>query len=458
MAPDRNSELVAALCDVVGRDAVITDPDRWSAYTVDWTGRWSGSPPAIVLPSTTDEVVAVIAVCQRFGAPWVPQGGNTGLVGGGVPVDGEVVVSTNRLQEIGPVDENTLQVSVGAGVTLTELTDAVSPFGLMYGIDFGARDRATIGGTIATNAGGNAVLHYGMTSAQVVGIEAVLPDGSVISRMGGLVKDNTGLDLAQLLCGSEGTLGIITAARLKLRPKRQPVVTAALGVASFAAALRVLRSLRAVSSLVACEAMRGDDIEALRLQRGWVIPLPWTCPWAMLIEATGGNAFDELASAIAEIDDELVREPAVVVGASPPVDWWRIRDAQGEIAAGFGPVVKLDVSVPLDKAALFVDGLDAVIANVGADARSVVFGHLGDGNLHVNVAVAEHWFESVEVAVLQRVLSCGGVISAEHGIGRLKREWLVRDRGAADVVAMRAIKRALDPHHLANPNVMLSAG
>ncbi len=457
MATDRNRELVAALRDVVGPDAVLTEPDRGSAHTVDWTGRWSGSPPAIVFPSSTPHVAAVLGVCRRFGAPWVPQGGNTGLVGGGIPVDGEVVVSTRRLREIGPIDEDALQVRVGAGVTLVELAEAAATVGLMYGVDFGARDRATIGGTIATNAGGNAVLRFGMTSAQLVGIEAVLADGSVVSRMSGLVKDNTGLDLGQLFCGSEGTLGVITAARLQLQRRRLPFVTAALGVESFDAALRVLRSVRDIGSLVACEVMRGADIAVLRTQRGWATPASWSATWAMLVEATGPTAFDELAAAIAHVDDALVGEPAVVVGDTPPVDWWRIRDAQGEIAAVFGPIVKLDVSVPLHRAGAFVDRLDVVIEHVAAGARTVVFGHLGDGNLHVNVAVAKQSFEAVEDAVLELVIANGGAISAEHGIGRVKRGWLVRDRGAADVAAMRAIKCALDPSGLANPNVMLPA-
>ena len=451
---DNQSDLAAALQTAVGHDAVVTDPDLWAGFAVDWTGRWSGTPRVVVLPSNAAQVAAVIGVCRRFNVPWVPQGGNTGLVGGGVPVGGEVVLSTRRMRTIGAIDRDAMQVSVDAGVTLTALADAVAPFGLVYGIDFGARDRATIGGTIATNAGGTAVLHYGMTRAQLVGIEAVLPDGSVIRRMHGLAKDNTGLNLAQLMCGSEGTLGVITSARLQLRPALSPRVTAALGVASVSDALDVLRHLRGVSALVACELMRGHDISALCELRAWPTPAPWAAPWAMLVEALGPGAFDDLASAVERSAGAIVGDAAVAVGTAARDAWWRVRDAQGELAALFGPAVKLDVSIPLHRLVEFVEGLDDALESVAPVMRTVVFGHLGDGNLHVNVAVSVDWFDAVERCVLSRVLGCGGVVSAEHGIGRLKRGWLVRDRGRPDVEAMRSIKRAIDPDGLANPGVL----
>ena len=451
---DNQSDLAAALQTAVGHDAVVTDPDLWAGFAVDWTGRWSGTPRVVVLPSNAAQVAAVIGVCRRFNVPWVPQGGNTGLVGGGVPVGGEVVLSTRRMRTIGAIDRDAMQVSVDAGVTLTALADAVAPFGLVYGIDFGARDRATIGGTIATNAGGTAVLHYGMTRAQLVGIEAVLPDGSVIRRMHGLAKDNTGLNLAQLMCGSEGTLGVITSARLQLRPALSPRVTAALGVASVSDALDVLRHLRGVSALVACELMRGHDISALCEARAWPAPAPWAARWAMLVEAVGPGAFDELAASVEASAGSIVGEPAVATGSATRDEWWRLRDAQGEIASSFGPAVKLDVSIPPHRLVEFVEGLDDALESAAPVLRTVVFGHLGDGNLHVNVAVSVDWFDAVERCVLSRVLGCGGVVSAEHGIGRLKRGWLVRDRGRPDVEAMRSIKRAMDPDGLANPGVL----
>lgn len=458
MAPDDEcSDLVGALQQIVGTDAVLIDPETCLGYTVDWTQRWFGQTPAVVLPASTEETAKVIDICRSFGAAWVPQGGNTGLVGGGVPVDGEVVISTRRLRAIGPIEPGSMQVSVGAGVTLTELGTAAAAHGLSYGIDFGARDLATIGGTIATNAGGNSALCFGMTRAQIVGIEAVLPDGSVVRRMNGLMKDNTGFNVAQLLCGSEGTLGVITAARLQLRPMRSPRITVALGVRSMREATAVLGALGTVDSVVACEVMRGHDIEALRSVRDWVIPEGWKAPWAMLIEAVGPRAFDELGAAIDGIAAVLVGEPAVVTGEKPYPNWWRVRDAHGEIAAMFGPTLKLDVSVPIERLAEFVEGLDESVAAAAPVMRTVVFGHLGDGNLHINVAAPIASFSAVETSVLERVLAFGGVVSAEHGIGRMKREWLVRDRGLADVDAMRRIKRAFDPRGLANPNVLLPA-
>ena len=461
-------DLVAALRRAVGDDAVLTEADRQASFVTDWTGRFWGTTPAVVLPSSTDEVVAVLNACRAARAPWVPQGGNTGLVGGGVPVDGEVVVSTRRLRSMGPVDPTSLQITVGAGVTLAELDAHLEPMGLMYGIDFGARDSATIGGTIATNAGGTAVVLYGMTRHQVVGIEAVLPNGDVVSRLGGLAKDNTGYDLAGLLCGSEGTLGIITAARLHVRNRPTERAAAAFSVATIADALLLFGELRATGGLEQCEIMRAVDIAALENARALVGPAVWRTddPWCILAEVVGPDAMTRLGAAVARVEERVALASAVAPSEAVRRSWWAVREAHPELARHFGDVLKLDVSVPLHALASFVDGLDEAIATAagptaaGARAdgapRLVLFGHLGDANLHVNVGGDAALFPAIEDVVLARVLALRGAVSAEHGIGRAKREWLVADRGAAAVGAMWAVKVALDPWGLANPNVVFA--
>jgi FAD/FMN-containing dehydrogenase len=445
--------LLDALRVLVGVEHVIVDADIQAPFVTDWTGRFTGTTPAVVRPGSTEEVASVLTLCRDFGVAWVPQGGNTGLVGGGVPVDGELVISTTRLTTLGAVDQDSGQVTVGAGVTLASLQNLAAAGGWRFGVDFGARDRATVGGMVATNAGGTAVLRFGMMSEQIVGVEAVLADGSVVSRLSGLAKDNTGYNLAALLCGSEGTLGLITAVRVRLRPASAEVTTVALSVATLAGAFQVLGALRTVEAVEACELMRSVDIAALCAARVWRQPTPWEAPWAMLIEARGAGRLDALLEALGDLS-EIVGEPVLADRPSVRESWWEIRDGQGDVARQFGSALKLDVSVPHAAMASFVETVEGIVGDAGPDARLVLFGHLGDANLHVNVAAPPAAFSALERGILGAVLAAGGSISAEHGIGRAKRDWLVADRGPHAVAAMRAIKRALDPTGLANPHVL----
>jgi FAD/FMN-containing dehydrogenase len=441
------------ITDAVGVDGIITEVDRQHPYLSDWTGRYRGVTPAVVLPKSTAEVVRTVEICAAHRMAWVPQGGNTGLVGGGVPVTGEVVVSTRRLKRLDPVDVDAWQVTVGAGVTLAELAKHCQPHGLRCGVDFGAREAATLGGMVATNAGGTAVVRFGMTRQQVSGLEVVLPDGSVISRLGGLVKDNTGYDLNNLMCGSEGTLGIVTAVRVKLHPLAQGTVTAALGVGSMFDALAVFAALRRSVIIEHCEIMRSGDVEAVCALRNVAVPPAWTQRWCLLVEAEASE--EAMASALAVLPVGVLVSAEVAPGSTVSARWWSIREAHPELARQYGDVLKLDVSLPLNSLVTFTNELDGLIADVAPGTHNVVFGHLGDGNLHVNIGGDAASFPAAQVAVLERVLSLGGSISAEHGIGRLKRDWLERDRGPVAVAAMRAVKRALDPLGLANPDVLI---
>jgi FAD/FMN-containing dehydrogenase len=453
--PHATRSLVEALSDAVGRAHVLVDPEVVASYCVDWTGRWRGSCACVVRPASSDEVAAVLAVCRSFGVAVVPQGGNTGLVGGGVPRDGEVVVSLVRLRSLGGVDLGTLQVSCGAGVTLASLADHARAAGVDVGLDLGARDSATIGGIVATNAGGARALRYGTARARVAGLEAVLAGGGRVSRMGGLLKDNAGYDLPALLVGSEGTLGVITAVRWRLVPLLPARVAALVPVESVAAAASLLGVLRTrVPSLEAAEFFLDDGLSLVLDYLRVGSPVARRAPVYVLVEcAASVDPLDELASAleVAGADDAVVADDSI-----SRERLWRLREAHTEAIGAAGVPHKIDVGVPLDRLGSFLDRVLGVVEDVAPGARVFLFGHLGDGNVHVNVLGPPDDDESVEEAVLRLVAACGGTISAEHGIGRSKARWLSLVRSDDEIAAMAAVKRALDADASLNPCVVLT--
>jgi FAD/FMN-containing dehydrogenase len=438
----------------VGDAEVVTDPDVTASYVTDWTRRFRGSTPAVVRAGTTAEVAEVVGLARRHGVALVPQGGNTGLVAGAVPLAGEVVLSLSRLRALGPVDTVAGQVTAQAGVTLAALAAHVAGAGLAFGVDIGARDSATVGGMVATNAGGLHVVRYGTMRAQLVGLEAVLGTGDVVSRLAGLVKDNTGYDLAQLLCGSEGTLGVVTAARLRLVPPPVHVVAALVGLTSVEAAVRLAGELRrTLPDVLALELMTGPS---LRLVADVLDAAPPVAPQAaayLLIEVGGASdPLDALASAVGAGDGVI--DAAVATERGERAGLWRWREAHSEAGAHWGVVHKLDVTLPAAELARFCADVVARVAAAYPGARTLLFGHVGDGNVHVNVVGPSADDEAVDDVVLGLVVERGGSISAEHGIGTLKRRWLARDRSPAEVEAMRAVKRALDPDGILNPGAL----
>jgi FAD/FMN-containing dehydrogenase len=400
-------------------------------------------------------VAAVLRCCSSFGAAVVPQGGNTGLVGGSVPRGGEVVLSLVRLSWLGPVDPATLQVSVGAGVTLARLADHARLSGVDVGLDVGARDSATIGGIVATNAGGARALRYGTARARVAGMEAVLADGGRVSRMGGLLKDNAGYDLPALLIGSEGTLGVITQVRWRLVPSLPARVAALIGVESVGAAATLLGVLRThVPSLEAAEFFLDDGLSLVLEYLRASPPVPDRCPVYVLVEcAASSDPTDELAAGLelAGVEDAIVADDTASRDRL-----WRLREAHTEAIGAAGVPHKIDVGVPLDRLGEFLDRVPTVVSGAFAGASVFLFGHLGDGNVHVNVLGPPTDDESVEEAVLRLVARCGGTISAEHGVGRAKARWLPLVRSESETAAMAAVKRALDPDGLLNPGVVVS--
>ena len=446
---------LSELAAVVGVEHVLTDPDVVAGWCVDWTGRFRGAAPAVVRPGSTEEVAAVVAWCRRQGVAVVPQGGNTGLVGGGVPLAGEVVLSLRRLAAVTDGDPLAGQVTVGAGVALADVHRAAAGLGWAYGVDMGSRDSATVGGSVATNAGGTRVLRHGDTRAQLLGVEAVLGDGSVVSHLGGLVKDNTGYHLGSLLCGSEGTLGVVTAARLRLVARTDERVTALLafdGVAPAVAAASGLR--RAVASLDAVELFLDEGLALVCSVTGRPPPFPSPHRAYLLVEAAAATSpLDELGAAVGSLDG--VADAAVATDSVRAGELWHYREAHTEVIATLGAPHKLDVTVPAGTLAGFLHDVPAVVAAVEPAARTWLFGHVCDGNVHVNVTGVAPDDLGVDDAVLRHVARLGGSISAEHGIGTAKRAWLHLGRTAAEIAAFRAVKRALDPAGVLNPNVLL---
>src|SRR4051812_17471614 len=403
-----------------------------AAHVVDWTGRFRGSTPAVVRPGTVKEIAAGVRPCNEADVAVVPQGGNTGLVGGSVPLHDELVLDLRRLDALGAIDRRTGQVTAQAGVTIGALQRHAHAAGWQYGIDLGSRDAATVGGTIATNAGGVHVLRYGPTRRQLVGIEAVFADGRIVRRLDGLEKDNTGYDLTSLLCGSEGTLGIVTAARLRLVARPRDVVTAVVGLPNVAAAVDAVATMRRHVTLEAAEVW--VDMPAPVGPAGAYLLLEWSGA----VDALG--ALDAADAVVA--DDETRRR-----------ELWRYRESITEAISAVGVPHKMDVTLPASAIASFCDE----VLRVTAPHRTFLFGHVGDGNIHVNVVGPAPDDEAVDDAVFRLVASMGGSISAEHGIGTAKTRWLHLSRSDAELAAMRSIKHALDPNGILNPRVLLAA-
>ncbi len=444
-----------ALRAAVGAEHVLVDADLTASYETDWTGRFSGRASCVVRPADTAQVSAVLVACGEAGVPVVVQGGNTGLVGGATPAGGEVLLSLTRLTGLGAIDVAAGQVTAGAGVTLAALQQHARSAGLDFGVDFAARDSATVGGLVATNAGGIRVLRYGSMRAQLLGSEAVLADGSVVSRMAGLLKDGTGYDLVSLLCGSEGTLGVVTAARLRLVPRLGARCVALLALPSVGAAVALLPGLRArLPSLSAAELMFPAGVELVRRYAGLAAPFAEQHPAYLLLECIDRtDPTDGLVDAVTEVADLL--DATVASDSAGQRALWAYREQHTEAISAAGVPVKLDVSVPTARLPELCDRLGGVIAGVAPDALPIVFGHVNEGNLHVNVLGAGDLAEAVTDAVLHLVAGLDGSISSEHGVGRAKAAWLPLSRSATEIAAMRAIKDALDPAGLLNPGVLL---
>ncbi len=449
----------AVMIDAAGPGNASEDAERIAPRLTDWRGRTLGTAALLLRPATVAQVQAIVRAAAAHRVAIVPQGGMTGLVGGALPTPGRaaILLSTERLSRIRSVDPAGLTLVAEAGVTLHAVHEAAAHVARRFPLSLAARGSATVGGLVSTNAGGTQVLRHGVMRARVLGLEAVLPDGSLLQQLGPLAKDNTGLDIKQLMIGAEGTLGIVTAAALALAPIPTERIVAWAALASPAAALALLADLR---------TRVGDQIESFELIPGEGAalvaqhmpqlrePLPGH-PWAVLLELGGTALMSGLEAALlAHATD------AVIASNNSQADaLWAIREAIPEMERRDGPAVKHDIALPVATVPAFMTATETALAVAVPGARVFAFGHMGDGNLHYNVrapvGAGPDWLatnaSAVSHLVHDRVAALGGSISAEHGIGAFKMDELARLGDPAKLAAMRAIKHALDPLDIMNP-------
>ncbi|MBK1679600.1 FAD-binding oxidoreductase [Rhodocyclus tenuis] len=442
-------------------------------YLVDWRGRYQGSARCVVRPSNAGELAAVVRACVEARVPIVPQGGNTSLCGAATPdASGDaVVLSLQRLNRVRAVDPLNNTITVEAGCTLVAVQEAAAAVGRLFPLSLAAEGSCLIGGNLSTNAGGVQVLRYGNTRALTLGLEVVLPSGDLWDGLRGLRKDNTGYDLKQLFIGAEGTLGIITAAVLRLFPQPRATATAWLAIPSPAAALAVLTRLQAAfGELVSACELVSDVALQLVLQHiaGSSAPLAEASDWYLLVELSGGGDDATLQAALADclgaaIEAGEVSDAALAQSGEQAKKLWALRENIAEAQKREGFSIKHDISLPISGIPDFVAAADAALAEAFPGIRCVTFGHVGDGNLHYNQSMADQADNArliagqgaVDRLVHDLVAAAGGSISAEHGIGQLKRDDLARYRSPVELATMRALKQALDPLGLMNPGKLL---
>ncbi|MCW2690705.1 MAG: FAD/FMN-dependent dehydrogenase [Mycobacterium sp.] len=446
--------LTDRLSAIVGSAHVSTDADVLAGRSVDHTGRYSGKASALVRPGTADEVAAVLRACRDAGAHITVQGGRTSLVAGTVPEHDDVLLSTERLTEIGDIDTAERRIQVGAGVTAAALQHAAAKVGLLFGVDLASRDTATVGGMASTNAGGLHTVRYGSMGEQVVGLDVALPDGSLLRRHSHVRSDNTGYDLASLFVGAEGTLGVITALELRLHPTPPHRVTAVCGFADLSALIAAGRTFRDLDGIAALELIdaRGAAVTAEYLG----VPAPVDAAWLLLVELAGErDQTEELADALERV--ELCGEPAVGVDANAQQRLWRVRESVTEILGVYGPPLKFDVSLPLSAIETFAAESAELIAMHEPNAIPVLFGHVGEGNLHLNVlrcALDGEREGALYAAMMELIARSGGNVSSEHGVGSRKRDYVGMSRDDGDIAAMRTVKAAFDPFGYLNAAVL----
>ena len=464
------NSLLDTLRATVGTAHVLTDAFDIAPFCRDWRGRFSGQPLCVVRPAHAEEVATVVRTCQEAGIAVVPQGGNTGLCGGATPIRGEAVVSLTRLNHIRAIDTDNNTMTVEAGCTLAAVQAAAEQAGRLFPLSLAAEGTATIGGNLSTNAGGVQVLRYGNARELCLGLEVVLPDGRVWNGLRGLRKDNTGYDMKHLFIGAEGTLGLITAAVLKLFSRPRSVATAWATVPSPAAAVALLTRLREKigGRVTAFELIGRPALDLVLLHiPGSRDPLPERSPWQVLIELSDTMETD-LAVPLEEVLFAAVAaseagDAAIARSESQTQALWALRENIAEAQKIEGLSIKHDISLPVSRIPEFIARCDAALTENFPGVRIVCFGHLGDGNLHYNQsqpAGQENAAFIAQSAAVNRIVhdlvhELDGSISAEHGLGQLKREEILRYKSTVEMDMMRAIKRAFDPQGLMNPGKIL---
>jgi FAD/FMN-containing dehydrogenase len=464
--------LIEQLVAIVGAGNVLTAADDMYPYLGDWRGRYRGAARCVVRPGTTPEVSAVVRACSQAGVAMVPQGGNTSHCGASVPDNsGEaVLISLSRMNKIRVLDPANNTVTVEAGCVLQTLQDATFEAGRLFPLSLAAEGSCQIGGNLSTNAGGVQVLRYGNTRELTLGLEVVLPSGEIWNGLRGLRKDNTGYDLKQLFIGAEGTLGIITAAVMKLFPLPQAMATAWLAIESPYAAVRLLNDLQSAfgAMLTACELVSDISLGmVLKHIHGAQSPLS-ASPWYLLVELSGTGEEGGLRAVLEDfleqaLESGSISDAVLAQSGEQAKRLWALRENISEAQKIEGISIKHDISVPVSRVGEFVERADAALQRAFPGIRIVAFGHVGDGNLHYNQSRPEAGENAAFIAsqpqvneiVHDIVHELGGSISAEHGIGQLKREEILRYKSPLEMEMMRAIKRAFDPQGLMNPGKVL---
>lgn len=458
--------VLSGLAEVVGHAHVLTTEQEITPFVQDWRGRFRGKALAVVQPATVEQVAQIVMLCAEQRIAIVPQGGNTGLVGGATPQGDEVVVSLSRLNRILEIDTDNASLTAQAGVTLKAVQDAAQLAGFLFPLSLASEGSCQIGGNLSTNAGGTAVLRYGTMRELVLGLEVVLPDGKILHSLRSLRKDNTGYDLKQLFIGAEGTLGIITAAVLKLFPTQQNRSTVLVGLASPAAALAFLRLARQQlgDRLVSFEMFSALCLELVLTHIPHMHNVLPGHAWYVLLEATDSSLDADLSRQIefvlnAAITQSIVIDAVIAQSNSQAEQLWALREniSEAQKKAGFG--IKHDIALPLNRIVEFINRVEQTLLTRYPESRIVAFGHLGDGNLHYNV-FADLNNEAATIQQINRVVhdlvaELNGSISAEHGLGQLKREDIKRYKSMTELAVMRSIKQALDPLGIMNPGKVL---
>ncbi len=466
-------DFVPRLVDILGARGVITDAADMAPFLTDERDVYHGRAVAIARPESTAEVAAVVVLCNQAGVAIVPQGGNTGLCGGATPFEhgGELLMNLNRMNRVRDIDPLNYAITVEAGVILADVQKAAEEADRLFPLSLGAEGTARIGGNISTNAGGTALLRYGPARDLVLGLEVVLPDGRIWDGMTALRKDNTGYDLKQLFIGAEGTLGIITAAVLKLFPKPYRTETAFVAVPDPRASVELLSRARTASGdrVMTFELIPRLPLEfALRHIPDLRDPFPTVYDCYVLMELSTSHKGDDLRAVLETtlseaMEDGLVLNAVIAESGAQAADFWRIRETLPEAQKYEGASIKHDISVPVSRIAEFMEVAAAKVAEHVPGVRICAFGHVGDGNMHFNMARPEDGDdasfrarqEEINRLVHDVVVSMGGSISAEHGIGRLKRDELAHYQSDVALDLMRRIKTALDPDNLFNPGKVL---
>ncbi|WP_297800322.1 FAD-binding oxidoreductase [uncultured Brevundimonas sp.] len=461
--PEALAELKSAL-----PESYIDDTAEMAPWLTEWRSRWTGNSPLILTPRTLDEVQRAVQICAKHGTPIVTQGGGTGLVGGQIPF-GQVVLSTRKLRDVRDVTPLDDAMTVEAGVTLLEAQEIAKAKGRFFPLSLAAEGSATIGGVISTNAGGTQVLRYGMMRDLVLGIEAVLPNGEVFNGLKRLRKDNTGYDLKQLLIGGEGTLGVVTAATLKLFPIMRSRCVAFVGLESAAASIELLARAKDETGggVEAFEMMKRLGIElVLKNIPDTREPLESTPPWYVLIEITNGTpgGAEAQMERLLEVafEEGLITDAAIAQNDAQRAQFWRMREEHSAALKPEGGGWKHDVSVPISRIADFIEEATAAVEAFHPGCRVSCFGHIGDGNLHYDIipgvgedipAFIARWKEGSKV-VHDIVSRYDGSISAEHGLGRLKTDEVKQYKSQAELDLMAAIRKAIDPKRIMNPDIL----